>query len=187
MCEKLLINGMLPLPLAALLLGKLRWLVFMRGGATTLSWVLNQQFVNLNALSWWESLMEVIFLARNWGVASSLLSCSCIQRKGHKFDKIFFRYIAYYLVLVRLWPWLSFLCLCDSRLEILESVGSKPVKPTVGCGELCAQTLLSFSVQKPVYLRTTEKTLRVSRTGKVIILGLCVNSVWILEAIIFWK
>ena len=37
-----------------------------------------------------------------------------------------------------------FVYFCDSRLEILKSVGSKLVKPTVGCGELCAQTLLSF-------------------------------------------
>ncbi|CAH3026815.1 unnamed protein product [Porites evermanni] len=41
-------------------------------------------------------------------------------------------------------------------IEILKSVGSKLIKPTVGNGELCAQTLLSFSAQKPIYLQAAE-------------------------------
>ena len=49
-----------------------------------------------------------------------------------------------------------FLFISGLRLEILKSVGFNLVKPTVGSGELCAQTLLSFCAQKPVYLRATH-------------------------------
>ena len=49
-----------------------------------------------------------------------------------------------------------FLFISGLRLEILKSVGFNLVKPTVGSGKLCAQTLLSFCAQKPVYLRATE-------------------------------